>query len=78
MSNTIRVFDEQTIFDVAMQYTGSITNAYPIFLHNLSVGIMSDFDDDISNTQIEIPDDLQINNAMLSFFSKKHSIIINK
>lgn len=78
MSNIIKVYEGQTIFDVAMQHTGLIENAYFIYIHNFNQGIMTDFDEDIANSTIEIPDGLSINNHIVEFYTKNKSIVLNK
>lgn len=78
MSNVIKVYEGQTIYDVALQHTGLVDNAYPIYLHNYAQGIMVDFDDDISNSSIEIPEGLKLNKNVLKFYNKQKSILINK
>lgn len=78
MSSIIKVIEGQSIFDIAVEVTGYIENAYPIYLHNKNIGNMIDFDDEISNKNLSIPSELIIQTTLVNFYKKNNIKIINK
>ena len=59
----------QSLFDISVQYTGSVDNAYAIaFANNISVT------DDVDGMELEIPDSLIKDMKVLNYLDRKDVI----
>ena len=70
MATTITILNNQSLYDIAIQYTGYATNALNIALAN---GI-NPTDDLVVGDTITISDDLEVDDAIVSFYSNNNYI----
>ncbi|WP_233860987.1 hypothetical protein [Tenacibaculum piscium] len=63
-----QVYEGQSLLDIAIQFTGTPTNALFIAKHNL----LNPSDSLMSGIEIEIPDTLKINNEILKYIIRNN------
>lgn len=70
MATTITVLNNQSLYDLAIQFTGYATNALLIALENS----ISPTDELVAGDSITIPDGIEVEDAIVSFFSNNNYI----
>lgn len=66
----VTILNNQSLYDLAIQYTGYATNALKIALHNS----ITPTDELIAGDTLIIPDDLEVDDAIVSFYRNNNYI----